>query len=368
MAHLYWRGKVAWIKYYAARKPVYKSLGPISPAEATRIKEEVERGIATRKVARLVPGLLTVEEVLRRFLADKREHTEKATSDTYDKHARAIRASFPCNRKIGDIDPEDVREYLRGRRKTVGPRTVNHERTTLSILWKWAMREELVERNPVAATKPYPIRAAPPHAATAELVAGYVAALRAEASGYALPDAWTAELTADVLEVLWWTGWRMGETCALRVADVDTKAWTCPLRSAWNKGNREAVLIPPEVQPIIASRIEIAKARKKPSDFVFGAFLGGNPYRPIYAFRNAWIKAEGHSAHRAANFHALRHGYATDLKRAGVDPHTRQILTRHATAGMLGHYTHDDPASLRAAHSLLGEVRRQPPRPPPAGP
>lgn len=356
MAHIYQRGKTWWVKFYANGKPIYRSLGVTDEADAAVIKAEIERQ-QRRGFAPIVHSVQTVADALKSFLKDKKLQTERATWRTYEKHARAIRDLFPCFKRMAEVTSQDVRDYMGRRAKSVGPRTVNHERTTLSVLWNWAMREEppLADRNPVLATRPLPLRAQPAKEAPAELVAAYVAALRADAARRPDPvERWLCDVTADAVEVLWWTGWRMGELCGLKLEDVNASTWTCPLRSAWNKGNRDECPIPPEVVPIFEKRLALKQT------YVFAAFRGGYAYSAIYKFRCKWLKE--HPEHRRAKFHGLRHAMASDLKRSGVDPHTRQGLTRHATQAMLGHYTHDDLGALREAQARLAAWRKDRPK------
>jgi integrase len=355
MASIYWRGRMAWIKWYEHGEMQRKSLGPISAAEAEHARIEFERRFARDHGSsrRLVfPGSAIFAEVVARFVEDKSARRERATEQYYRKHVGNLkRHGFPTAARIGQITPDEIARYLEARRRDTSPRTANKERVTLSTIFAWAERRGFVDRNPVRAVEPFAVRPEPPGACPESVFRDLVRVLRAEARAARtgrrpLREAAIRELVADLVEVCWHLGLRMGEACAIRREDVDARAarWAVTIRSAPNKG--PAVLpIPPAARAIFTRHL----ARN--CEFVFANPAGGPAYGSVYHF---WTRhVHRHPEHAPAHFHALRHAYASRLEAAGIDLRTSQSLMRHATLRMTGHYSHRDLAALRAAQSRL---------------
>ena len=159
MAHLYQRGDVYWVKWYDPPKvPHFKSLGTADPKEAKALVKEIEAKLA-RGTHLVLPGGSPFDEVLTEFLKDKRLRREEWTAKTYEKQARTLRRLFPVQTRIGSIEPGHITRYLEARMaEGVSRATLNKERTMIKIVFNWAIRRDLAERNPAERTEAFSVR------------------------------------------------------------------------------------------------------------------------------------------------------------------------------------------------------------------
>lgn len=357
MASIYARGNRWWVKYHVPGEhaPRRESLGPDvrTRAQAREALRTVESRLAAKRQHR-PPGLLRFAEILESFLAEKRATTEEWTWKTYEKHAKHFRRRLPVESRVSEIGPQEIAAYRDARLEDVGAQTVRHELTTLSTLWKYAIHTlEETETNPVLGVKPPSLKKTRPRACPPEIYESLRSAVTADLlpqknkAGHMVKrnpsERWVRELFLDAIAVLWATGWRIGELCAIRPANVDTRAWLVEIPTAWNKDF--VGVIPAAAQPVFERRLALAKTRK--DEFVFAGFVGGSAYRPLEKFWVAWI-AE-HPDHELAHFHALRRAVKLRMKKRKVDPLTRRDALGHKTVRMDSHYTQEDLDDVRAA-------------------
>lgn len=354
--------------------PVVTCLGPISDDQALDMKAQVERRERAARAPSALPGLLSLGDVIDSWLDDRRLYTAASTIRyCYKTHTDHFRRLLPVSERVAGITSDDVRRYIGARlAEGTSKQTCDKERTSLSQIFKWAMRQDppLAERNPVLSVPRFNAPQKRRDRCSYALFREVVSALRKDAAAREgkgrRSESWIRTLAADVIEAFWWTGWRLGEGTRLTVGDVDADAWTVPIRSARNKGPADKFPIPPEVVTIMKRRIRVIAARSPagsgkpdPTAHIFGLEDGREAYKALSLFRKRWCKTKGHESHRTAFFHALRHAFTSDLEAADVHPLTMQGLTRHRTAEMLDWYSHRGLVTLRAAQARLSQSRRR---------
>ncbi|MDP9452444.1 MAG: tyrosine-type recombinase/integrase [Actinomycetota bacterium] len=159
-----------------------------------------------------------------------------------------------------------------------------------------------------------------------------------------------------VLELLYGSGLRVGELCALRPDDL------CLDRASvrvWGKGAKQRQ-VPLSTPAVEALRDWLHRGREamatdvSPADAVFlnrrGRRLGPRDVRRIIDRRAA---APTHP-------HALRHTFATHLLDGGADLRAVQELLGHADLVTTQHYTHVSKERLRSVHEA-SHPRARPP-------
>ncbi|MBM4130932.1 tyrosine recombinase, partial [bacterium] len=160
------------------------------------------------------------------------------------------------------------------------------------------------------------------------------------------------------LELLYGCGCRVGELCALDVADLDRSEAVVRLRG---KGSKERQV--PVGEPALAAVEEYLRAGRprlagrRPSPALLLNRRGGRLSRV-----SVWslLKAAGAAAGLPATVspHTLRHSYATHLLEGGADLRVVQELLGHADIATTEIYTHVDRAWLaeawRSAHPRSG--------------
>jgi integrase/recombinase XerC len=146
-----------------------------------------------------------------------------------------------------------------------------------------------------------------------------------------------------VLELLYGSGLRVAELCALRHADVDLRAGTAVV---WGKGSkqRQVPITPPAVAALRAWLAEgrpALETAETPADAVFlnrrGRQLGTRDVQRIL----------DHRSPVPTHPHALRHTFATHLLDGGADLRAVQELLGHADLSTTQRYTHVSKERLR---------------------
>ena len=146
-----------------------------------------------------------------------------------------------------------------------------------------------------------------------------------------------------VLELLYGSGLRVGELCALRIGDIDVAAGTVRV---WGKGGRQRVVpISGPAARAVTDWLEQGRRHQlsdeSPDDALFlnrrGRRLQPRDVRRILDRR----------AGAPTNPHALRHTFATHLLDGGADLRAVQELLGHSDLATTQHYTHVSKERLR---------------------
>jgi integrase/recombinase XerD len=160
------------------------------------------------------------------------------------------------------------------------------------------------------------------------------------------------------LELLYGCGCRVGELCALDVADLDASEAVVRLRG---KGSKERqVPVGEPALAAVAAYLDAGRPRlagRRPSPALLLNRRGGRLSRV-----SVWtlLKTAGAAAGLPATVspHTLRHSYATHLLEGGADLRVVQELLGHADISTTEIYTHVDRAWLaeawRSAHPRSG--------------
>ncbi len=160
------------------------------------------------------------------------------------------------------------------------------------------------------------------------------------------------------LELLYGCGCRVGELCALDVADLDPSEAVVRLRG---KGSKERqVPVGEPALAAVAAYLDAGRPRlagRRPSPALLLNRRGGRLSRV-----SVWtlLKTAGAAAGLPATVspHTLRHSYATHLLEGGADLRVVQELLGHADISTTEIYTHVDRAWLaeawRSAHPRSG--------------
>ena len=130
------------------------------------------------------------------------------------------------------------------------------------------------------------------------------------------------------------TGARRGEACALRWGDVELFNKTAIINQTKIEDQRVAHLSP----PVVAALANIPSNRK-PDDLVFG-------YASGESVGQVWKNVVKRAGIQALSPHCCRHGFATSMLQAGVDPKTVAVRGGWKdVATVMKFYAHamDDP-------------------------
>jgi integrase len=289
---------------------------PVAKAkeQAVRLHAQVKLGIdpAAAKAESRVRARETFEPIAMRFLAWQKDRLKPRTYVEVERHL-LVKAKPLHGLAIAGIKRRDIAELL-----SAMASVANHVRASLSALFAWAMREGLVEANPVIGTN----RAA---AVSRDRVL----------SEAELRDVWAAlrdDAYGAIVRLLMLTGQRRDEIGALRWSEVDLDKGAITLLPGRTKNKQEHVI--PIAEPVHA----ILKARHRivGRDLVFGEGNGGF---------SGWSKSKERLDARIQiapwRLHDIRRSVATGMAEIGVQPHIIEAVLNHVSghkAGVAGVY------------------------------
>jgi len=153
-----------------------------------------------------------------------------------------------------------------------------------------------------------------------------------------------------ILEVLYATGIRIGELCALDLSDIDQQRRTIEVLG---KGNK------PRVVPIglpalraLGGWLEFGRPKRMTSESNDALFLGkrGKRVDPRVARSAVSLAIHRVSGVPGMGPHSLRHSAATHVLEGGADLRTVQELLGHASLATTQMYTHVSVERLRAVY------------------
>jgi integrase/recombinase XerD len=342
--------------------------------EARKAKTPVPR---TRKLAAPCrdadhrPVALSLDSAIGQYLDHLKVERElsPATLEAYGRDLAAF-ARFAVARQVraaagvAGIRSLDVLDYL-ARLTEAGqaPRSQARALVALRQLFKYLVRERVLERNPTEDIDlPRFGRKLPSF-----LTVGEVDQL------LAAPDRRHARGARDgaMLELLYATGLRVSELVRLKVGDINFQAGYLV---AYGKGRKER-LVPIGEVALVSLRhyVEAARSdfqtptrksaarsvraargtRARPGALSDGLFLTrlGRPMtrQGFWKLLGAYSRAAG--IRKAISPHVLRHSFATHLVERGADLRAVQAMLGHADIGTTEIYTHLSRSHLKAIHA-----------------
>ena len=273
---------------------------------------------------------LTFDELMLAFILDQGEQKTRVRDKA------ALLHVYPAftERRVSEIQPLDVRRYIKERRKAgAAASTINKEIGVLSRAIRWANQDlGLTLENPVQGLKQRE-----PEGRVRWLTRSQAAALVAVA-GRLGPR---AGHLADVVTLALHTGMRKGELLGLTWSQVDMEHGLIVLEGRQTKsGKRRAI---PLNGPALAA-LESRRAKAGAAPLVFGG---------VKDVKRSFTHACQLAGITDFRFHDLRHTFASWLVQAGVPlPEVRDLLG-HASIEMTERYAHLAPERLRGAVARL---------------
>jgi integrase/recombinase XerC len=156
-----------------------------------------------------------------------------------------------------------------------------------------------------------------------------------------------------MLELLYGSGLRVGELCALDLEDVDLREGAVRVLGKGRKERRVPVSGPATWALrtyLSAARAELLAVREivpEPNALFINARGGRLSSRSVRAILARYLRAEGRAA---VGPHALRHSFATHLLDNGADLRAVQELLGHESLATTQIYTHVSTERLRAVY------------------
>ena len=269
-----------------------------------------------------------------------------ATASVYK---RDISAFINWGREIDVFEPEDVsrrhiRHYLAWlQEKNYARRTIARKTSALRRYFRWAQQNGITSTDPCIEIQAALGEGRLPRVLKQQEIKVLLDSPRASV----LDQDGPRRLRDDaVLELLYGSGLRVSELCALTLKSFDFEK---NLVRVLGKGNKER-LVPLSQKSVKAINAWISEGRSefltngKSHEFLF-VNLRGKPLTPRDLRRLIDRRALS-----PTNPHALRHTYATHLLDGGADLREVQELLGHADLGSTQIYTHVSKERLKRVH------------------
>lgn len=288
-------------------------------------------------------GAITFEEASAILLLDLEQlNARPATVAFYRRHVRVLTNStriWSPTTPLASVDQAQVRAYADLRREAgVGLSTIwAKELGTLSRLIGCALHAGHLRFDPLAGLKRPRIRAKRFSHLTAEQIAAIRARVLAPRDG---ASRYQRERDVAILDLAFGTGMRRAEMVRLRVADIDFGAGQVVVDG--KTGNR---VIPLEGLALSAAQ-RLADGR--------------GPLEPLIGHGNTIQRAFSRIAAVsgiAISPHILRHSFASDCARRGVEPLLLAALLGHQSLTQTMRYFHLSADKARAAIRGVGDHR-----------
>ncbi|MGI8407237.1 MAG: tyrosine recombinase XerC [Actinomycetota bacterium] len=245
---------------------------------------------------------------------------------------------------LSQIDRRSLRRYVSALgREGLSRRSIARGSSALRSLLRWAVDHDHIPVSPAEDLE------------TPRLNRPLPKVLKAEEAAFLceLPPEDTPEGIRDraVIELLYDSGLRVAELCALDVDELDLRSGSVQVVG---KGRKERRV--PLAEPCIdALRGYLATARpqlsgraSQPSPGLFLGSRGGRMgQRAVRAMLERYVVAEGG---RSLSPHVLRHSFATHLLDGGADLRAVQELLGHEDLATTQIYTHVSTERLKAVY------------------
>jgi integrase len=279
--------------------------------------------------------------------------TFKEFSKEYMEHARAVKTAsaalrdetslnrlmpffgaLPLRKIHSGLVQRYIDERMNKPKKGGGrlrPATVNRERTTLSAIFREAVKRRFTDKNPVRGIRMLPEN---------NTVVRYLTDDEEERLFKELPEHLKPIVTTALN-----TGMRKSELLALRWQEVDLEQRLICIRNAKNHKKR---YIP--INDVVHELFKEQRRQDETAEHVFPSRRSGSRWTNV---DGAWLRAVRRAEIPSFRFHDLRHSFASRLVRKGVAIKAVQELLGHGSIVVTMRYAHLAPGDLREAVDLL---------------
>lgn len=208
---------VYYARFKHAGKQYKKCLHTTDKAHARRLLAEFRMSV--ENVTSKEAGRVSFAEIAQRWLANVR-HTLKPSTVTRRETCIANLEPFFRTVTLSGVKQEHCEQWKNKRGEKIAPQTFAHELGTMKLVFEYAIEQGILYRNPARAIKRRRIIATrAKHIPTPEQFTKLIAAIR-QSDGRKESQA-AAKNGADLVELIAYSGMRIGEAGALKWQDVN---------------------------------------------------------------------------------------------------------------------------------------------------
>lgn len=275
--------------------------------------DEIERAYHALHSTGEAPARLTVARVCDDFLDFCQRQREQSTYDWYANYLRNLVAFVGPRLKVNDLTPQAVGEWVD---RTYGAHSASAQHAaarTVTRAMNWAVKERMIQQSPlVGYTKP-----SPSSREVAITPAQYSDCLKHARGPF-----------RDFLMFLWETGCRPLEARISEARWIDGRKIVFPTKLSKGKKRRRVIYLNKTAGDII-TRL----ALENPTGPMFRS-SNGNPWDKN-SINCAFKRLKKKTNIDGLCAYALRHGFATESLKRGVDTTTVGVLMGHANPNMV---------------------------------
>ncbi len=266
------------------------------------------------------------------------------TLEAYARDLQALAVHVGDDRDPRELDSEAIAALMvRNVRRGFGARSSARQLSALRGFFRFLVRERAIAEDPTRLLDRPKVTRKLPRVLSFEEVARLLAA----------PDQSTdlGVLHAAMLHVMYASGLRVSELCALRLSDLDLQRGLVAPRG---KGGKQRLVPVGEVGLDHATRYlrDVRPKHARPEDrWLFVSTRGTGRFTRTGFWRMVRRYAVDAGITPLPSPHKLRHSFATHLLRGGADLRAVQAMLGHVDLGTTEIYTHVAQDHLRAAHA-----------------
>jgi integrase len=347
-----------WIIQYRVRgkhQQTTATLGSIDKLPVAAARDRAKRDLAqaqlgldpqTEKNESRIRSKDTFSAVAEHYLKFKATRLKPRTFEGVEGHLVNHWRPFK-GRPIHDISRRDIALQLVEIANERGPYAANRARATLSNFFAWAMKEGLVDANPVAGT----------NRQTDEKARDRVLS---DAELRAIWNACNGDDYGSIIRLLILTGQRRDEVGSIAQCEISVaeRKWTIPRERTKNRRAHSVALSDPAIAILTTA---INRPGREDRDAIFGEGNSGRGFSGWSACKERLDKRIAEAARvKPAQWrvHDIRRTVATRMADLGVLPHVIEAVLNHVSghkAGVAGVYNRAHYANeTRQALDLWG--------------
>lgn len=336
----------------------------------------VSGGVVRPKSTAKVPSL---DKLIDNYLSAQVDKAESSVATERTHLSNLRRGLGPiCDRLCNRVTEADLRMYLETRLTERSPVTVNKERTTILLLFKYAKREGFIKALPteelprfqesgdrdgfktIAEIEQIIVRGSLDQEQVDAIWECLYLTSSETVSLLDLVDRRALEDFAPLLHVVpAYTGIRRGELLRLRWQDVDFERDELTARSRKQSRQSRETQRRIQMHPDLKPRLLSWREERPRGQYVVCPKQSLDPLTIDEANRNFWQplrktswQLPGKNRFKVG-FHTYRHSFASNLAAAGVDQRVIDEFMGHTTEAMRKRYRHLFPSVRRAAIEKL---------------